>query len=110
MLASNLVLPRASRIAQSIIVVDAMPNVSSSIQPSNGNAHKHAVPQLVAAQPSGETEEVRQCRIRAVAELTCVMRNSPAVLRLGFVVVAVLTCVMRNGDGWAGHGHGPFTC
>ena len=45
-----------------------------------------------------------------LAELTCVMRNSPAVLRLGFVVVAVLTCVMRNGDGWAGHGHGPFTC
>lgn len=45
-----------------------------------------------------------------LAELTCVMRNSPSVLRLGFVVVAVLTCVMRNGDGWAGHGHGPFTC
>ena len=44
-----------------------------------------------------------------LAELPCVMRNSPAVLRLGFVVVAVLPCVMRNGDGWAGHGHGPFT-
>ena len=44
-----------------------------------------------------------------LAELPCVMRNSPAVLRLGFVVVAVLPCVMRNGDGWAGHGPVSYT-
>lgn len=44
-----------STIAASIITIATMPNTSSSYQPRNGNAIRHAMPAPVTAQPKGET-------------------------------------------------------